>query len=237
MSQNPYSPPSADLGREVLPAVDGRGVFYIRECLSDGWRNTWGNFPLWLGVGIVALLVAATAAMTVIGAVVVIPVLAWGGVRFGLRMHDGDAAFRDLFSGFSRYVDALVGMIVCFVLLFLVAMVGAVPQLAGQLTGSMALFFAGYAFNILFTLLVSARLLFAYFYVVDRGLAPVEAITRSWQTTDPVKWKVAGLLLTIYAVNVVGALALLVGLIPASVISYLMWCSAFRQMEGRPATA
>jgi hypothetical protein len=34
-----------------------------------------------------------------------------------------------------------------------------------------------------------------------------------------------------------GVLALLVGVIPALAINYLMWASAYRQLEGRPARA
>jgi hypothetical protein len=44
------------------------------------------------------------------------------------------------------------------------------------------------------------------------------------------------LLLANAVIGIIGLLALVVGIIPATVISYLMWTSAYRQMVGRPTS-
>ena len=49
--------------------------------------------------------------------------------------------------------------------------------------------------------------------------------------------KLVGLLLATIVVAFLGLLVFLVGIIPASVIGYLAWTSAYRQLVGRPAQA
>ena len=73
------------------------GDFTIQRALSDGWNATVSNFPLWLGVGLVACLVGGVSIITVIGYFLVLPVLSYGGVKFLLNMLDGKAEFNDLF--------------------------------------------------------------------------------------------------------------------------------------------
>jgi hypothetical protein len=50
-------------------------------------------------------------------------------------------------------------------------------------------------------------------------------------------WKLVALQLVSMLVVFAGALALLVGVIPASVVAYLMFASAYRQIFGREAAA
>lgn len=234
MSDNPYAPPSADLGFEGFESVGGRGDFDIATCLSDAWANTWANFPLWLLVGLVGVAAALLSVLTAIGIVLALPVLAWGATYFALRMHDGRAEFGDLFAGFSRYGEALVGMLVLFVLLFLVGMVGNSVQIVGVIADSQGLQELGELVGTVFALLVTSRLSFAYFMVVE-GSGPTEALSRSWAVTRAVKWKVIGLVMLSIVLEIAGLLALVVGLIPAMTIVYLMWTSAYRQMVGTGA--
>src|SRR5262249_9167821 len=106
MSDNPYAPPQAPLsGPEVL--AGGTREPDPGACAREAWRDTWANFPLWLGAGIVWLLAVLAGVVSVIGIVFVVPVLFWGGYAFFLAMHDGKARVGDLFSGFSRYGQAL----------------------------------------------------------------------------------------------------------------------------------
>lgn len=238
MSENPYAPPGSDLGREPGSETQGgRGDFDLGQALSDAWNNTWGNFPLWLGVGIVGVLASLLSVLTVIGIVFLLPVLGWGGVLFLLHMHDGGAEFEDLFAGFSRYGTALVGILVVGLAVTLLSLPVQLVQFAADRTGAAWLYAAWIVVYLGVVFLLFPRLAFAYFYVVDRDLGPVEALERSWQVTSPLKWKVAVLLLLNYLVMLAGAIALLIGMIPAAVMTYLMWVSAYRQIEGRALPA
>jgi hypothetical protein len=237
MSDNPYAPPSADLGAERggRQPLGGRGDFDIGECLSDAWANTWANFPLWLGVGLVFIAAAAVSVVSVIGIVLVLPVLTWGVTYFGLRMHDGRAEFGDLFAGFSQYGSALTGMLGCIVLIMLVGIVGQSVQLVGDFSGNETLSIVGGFITVAFAIFVTPRLTFAYFFVVE-GVPPAESLSRAWEVTGPTKWKIVALVFIGIAVMVAGMLALVVGLIPAAQVIYLMWISAYRQTVGAGAT-
>ncbi len=236
MTENPYTPPSSDLGVEPgRRLAGGAGDFDIGECVNEAWANTWAHFPLWLGVGFVGISAMMLAAATVVGLFIVVPVLWWGGIYFLLRVHDGGAEFGDLFAGFSRYAVVLVGMLVCYVLLLLVGMVGPGLQFAGEAIGNNAFIWAGMATNLVIALLVTPRLNFAYFYIVDQDLSPTEALARAWADTAKARWKVLVMVILSILFMVVGVMALVVGMIPAAMVVSMMWVSAYRQIAGQVA--
>lgn len=235
MSDNPYTPPGADLGSEGSPTRSGRGDFEIGQCLSDAWTFTWANFPLWLVALVVGLLVSALAAVTVVGIFLALPVITWGSVYLGLRMHDGGAELGDLFKGFSNYGPALTGMLGCIAVLLLVGLAGQSLQLAGDLTDNNTLRLVGLPVNLAVSFLVSPRLTFAYLFVVDQGLPPMEALRRAWEATSAVKWKIVLMILLQGLIMLAGLLLFVVGLLPALIVATLMWVSAYRQLVGRPA--
>jgi hypothetical protein len=238
VSDNPYAPPGADLGGEPRgDTTRGRGDFDLGETLSDAWAHTWGNFPLWLWVGIVGALAAIFSIVTMIGIVLLLPVLGWGAILFLLRMHDGGAELGDLFAGFSCYGTALAGILVVGLAFTLLSGSVQVIQIAAERTGEPWLYFLWVLVYLGVFFLVVPRLAFAYFYVVDRDMGPVEALQRAWRVSSPLKWKLAALLLLNYVVIIAGLLALVIGAIPASIMTYLMWVSAYRQTEGRALPA
>jgi hypothetical protein len=230
MSDNSYAPPQADLG-DGLPALsEGAGDFDFGRAFSDAWANTWANFPLWLVAGVVWTLVTLLAIVTVIGAFLAFPVLLWGAFVFFLKMHDGGAQLADLFSGFSRYGSVLAVMLGFYLITFVV---GIAPLMAAQATNSgAALRIVGYAIYIGVALLVTPRLWMVPFLMIDRGIGLGEALRLAWDRTGPLMWKLAGLLLLAIPILFLGTLALLIGVIPATVITYLMWVSAYRQIFG-----
>lgn len=237
VSENPYAPPSAELGSQTGGRVlEGRGDFDIGQCLSEAWTNTWASFPLWLGAGVVWLVATLLAAVTIVG-LLLVPVLAWGATWFVLRMHDGEAEFGDVFAGFSRFGRVFAPMLALSVVIFALTLVAQAVQIAGLYSGSDLLYGVGYLISLAFGLLITPRLMFAYFFLVDRDLSATEALSRAWSETSAAKWKVALLFILSQIVIVVGLAALLVGAIPATVMSYLMFVSAYRQIAGRPAPA
>ncbi len=236
MSENPYAPPSSDLGSETAAgAFEGRGDFDIGQCLSDAWSNTWANFPLWLIAGTVFLIASAASLATVIGILVLFPVLLWGATLFALRMHDGGAEFGDIFAGFSDYVTALLGMLAVLLVLVMVGLAGQSIQTAGDATDNTILLLIGLPINLVVSLYVSPRLTFAYLYVVDQQMPPMEALGQAWRDTAPVRWKVVAMMLLGLLILAAGLAAFLVGVVPAVVIVTLMWVSAYRQLVGRTA--
>lgn len=237
MSDNPYAPPSAELGGRAGSLIaTGRGDFEIGRALSEAWASCWANFPLWLGVGIVWLVAATLATVTIVG-ILLLPVLSWGYTRFFLRMHDREAEFGDAFSGFSRFGQVFGPMLVLMILFVVLSFAAQSLQYVGVALDSDPLMVLGYLVGLAFQILAAPRITFAFFYLVDQGLPAIDALKRAWSETEPVKWRVVLLGLMVYPLMFAGLLALGVGVIPAVVIFYLMYVSAYRQMVGRPAPA
>ncbi len=234
MSDNLYAPPQADLGRGLEPS-NGSGSFEIGRCNSEAWARTWANFPLWLLAGIVFSFATLASVVTILGIFLALPVLYWGAYVFFLRMHDGDTAkIGDLFSGFSHYGRALGGMLGFFLVSIVASIPGTVLSQVGASSTPPDLTWVvlGNAVAIFISLFVTSRLNFAPFLMIDRGLGVFEAISESWARTAQLKVKVALLTLFMFVVVFLGALVFLVGMIPAMVMSFLLWVSAYRQVFG-----
>jgi uncharacterized membrane protein len=204
---------------------------------NEAWSATWANFGLLLGVGIVGFLLMAASAVTVVGIFLLVPVFAWGGIRFMLNVIDGNAAFSDLFSGFQDYGRILLSMLLLLLLSFLINMLGQSLSLIGTAAKLPALEAVGTLINLGWALLVMARLNFAWFYSVDQGLGPVEALQASWDATANLKGSCAALVVMSIVVILIGVICLIVGVIPALMIAYLLPASAYRQMVGRQSAA
>lgn len=234
--ESPYAPPSADLG-SGLPTemIEGRGAVSIGTAFSEAWAATWRHFPLWLGTAIVYVLACAAAVVTGVGILFALPVLAWGLARFGLNMYDGGARLADVFSGFSRYGRALTAMLGCLAGIMVVSLAAQSVQIVGQLLELGPVYVAGVVLNLAVSVLVLPRLTFAYLLVADQEMGGFDALRRSWEVTRSCKWQVVGLYVVSGLVVLAGALVLIVGVIPASVVSGMMWVSGYRQLFGRPA--
>lgn len=232
MSDDRYAPPQANLTKAPADST-GTGSFDLGLAFNEAWTLTWANFGLLLGVGIVGGLLVAASTVTVVGIFLLVPVFIWGGIRFVLNLIDGQAAFADLFSGFQDYGRSLLCMLLLFVLTSLISAFGQALNLIGSAANSPVLEGLGTLVNVAWTFLVMARLNFAWFYSVDQGLGPVEALQASWDATSQLKGNCAALVVMSLAVLVIGFLCLIVGVIPASMIAYLLPVSAYRQMVGR----
>jgi uncharacterized membrane protein len=210
VSDERYAPPQAKLADEGA-LTGGTGRFDLGVAFREAWAATWANFGLLLGAGIVSTVLFALSALTVVGLFLIVPVLAWGGIRLVLNAHDGRATFGDLWSGFSDYGRALVTMLVLFILQTLIGALGQSLSTIGQTAEMPLLALVGGAVNLAWTFLVTARLVFAWFYAVDQGMGPVESLQASWDATSLQKANCAGLIVMGIAIVMVGLLALIVG--------------------------
>ncbi len=75
--------------------------------------------------------------------------------------------------------------------------------------------------------------MFATFIVIDRGLGPIEAMKESKRITTGYKWKLLGLGIVLTLLNVVGILALVVGLLVTVPVSVLAATRAYRELSAR----
>ena len=107
-------------------------------------------------------------------------------------MHDGGARMGDLFSGFSRYGQALVAMIGYFIAVFLIGLPGQIlTQIGARPPARLWLLGLGYAISLGIAIFVTSRLNFAPFLIVDRNLGIGEALSVAWSRTAALKGPIA----------------------------------------------
>jgi uncharacterized membrane protein len=79
------------------------------------------------------------------------------------------------------------------------------------------------------------------FIVIERAFGPIEAMKESHRLTYGHKWKLLGFTLLLLLINLLGALALIVGLLVTIPVSTLAFVHAYRvlggKVEPRPADA
>ena len=81
--------------------------------------------------------------------------------------------------------------------------------------------------------IVGLMFMFTTFIVIDRGLGPIEAMKESRRITDGHKWTLLGFSLMLVLINLLGMLALVVGLLVTIPVSSLALVQAYRLLGGR----
>lgn len=185
--------------------------FNFSDVLEYGWRVMKANFWFFVGVGVVFLIASylpAIARMVVasmdlpraynITAEILFQILGWvvsivlgiGLIKIALSFCDEQRPeFGTLFAArgcFWRYLGAMI---------VYTLIVGV---------GFLLLIFPGVIWAIKFC--------FCYYFVVDKGLGPIEALKASSRTTMGVKWELFGFGILCFFINILGLLCLVVGI-------------------------
>jgi uncharacterized membrane protein len=77
--------------------------------------------------------------------------------------------------------------------------------------------------------------MFTTFIVIERELGPIDAMNASNQLTRGHKWQLLGLVLLLVLINLLGLMALVVGLLVSIPVSTLAFVHAYRLVGGKPA--
>jgi uncharacterized membrane protein len=80
-------------------------------------------------------------------------------------------------------------------------------------------------------IILAVGLGFVPYLVVERGLGPIEAIKESWRITKGHKWQLFLLVLALIGINLLGVLALIVGVFVAAPISIIAYAHAYRTLS------
>ncbi|MGE5540822.1 MAG: DUF975 family protein [Bacillota bacterium] len=95
------------------------------------------------------------------------------------------------------------------------------------------LVFVGYVLLIVPGVIVSLMLTFTSQLVIDRGLGPIEALKESAAMTRGNRWRLFLLVLALLGLNLLGALALLLGLFVTVPMSLLAFTHAYRTLSAQ----
>jgi uncharacterized membrane protein len=228
-SYNPYQPPTFD----QVPATPP-GDFDIGRSIREGFENTKRHAAVAIGVFVLAGLCMGLSAITIIGYFVLIPVLGWGLVKFLLALHDGNPQVSDLFSGFSNYGTVLGRTLLAAIILGAIGVASESLVFVGQYMKSLPIQALGWVVYAAAIALVLGRLYFAFFFIVDKDMPAVQALSAAWQATQGKGLKIFALMIISGLLGALGMLALCIGVLFTLPMSYAIYASAYRQMVGGP---
>jgi uncharacterized membrane protein len=80
-------------------------------------------------------------------------------------------------------------------------------------------------------IILAMGLAFVSYLVVDRGLGPIEAMKESWRITKGHKWQLLLLFLALLGINLLGILALIIGVFVTVPITMLAFAHAYRTLN------
>lgn len=189
--------------------------FSINEAIHFGWNTMKSNIGFFIGLLIFVFLFSslfsiiaakATEANIFLGIIFYIAdfslsiIISIGLVKIALRFCDNEKGrFADLFSQYPLFPQYLVGSILYGLIVF---------------AGTILLIIPGIIWGIQFC--------FYDYFIVDKGLGPIEALKRSSAITRGVKWDLFLFFLILSGINLLGALCLLIGLfvtIPTTMVA------------------
>jgi uncharacterized membrane protein len=212
----------------------GSNNFAVEEALSFGWSTFKSNLSFLIPAAIVSILaigaleIAAGAFMERLGFFAVLlyivafclnVVLQIGWIRVILRFVDGRAGEATISELFSPDVPTFISLLIAAIIVSVAVSVG-------------------YFFLVIPGILLSIRLMFTSFLVVDQGLSPVDALGRSWAITQGSFWRLFVFLIVVVVVNVIGAIPLFLGLLVTVPTSIIAVAYVYRRMVGvGPATS
>lgn len=85
-------------------------------------------------------------------------------------------------------------------------------------------------------IILALMFMFATYIVIDHGQSPVEAMKESRRITRGHKWQLLGFVLALTGINILGVLALLVGLLVSVPVSSLAMVHAYRVLSAKAGT-
>jgi uncharacterized membrane protein len=205
----------------------------IGDCIRFGWETFKQRPWILIGAFLLAIVIAgvpsafgpqptispdgqiippppsAYGAIVALVSVVVSMLVGLGLTTFSLRAHDNinGVQIADLWNPgpFWRFVGAHILTVLAIAL------------------GFLALIIPG--------IILSMGLAFVPYLVVDRGLGPIEAIKESWRITKGHKWQLLLLFLALLGLNLLGLVALLIGIFVTVPITMLAFAHAYRTLN------
>jgi hypothetical protein len=160
---------------------------------SSGWHMPDQDMVWVLALGMMGMILGLLA---LAWSLLIVPVFRYGGKMMFLQaVREIRPDFNILVSGFRQNYLGIV--------------------LANLLTG--ALIMLGFIMLVIPGIIVSCRLAFVGFLVMDKKLDPITAVEESWRMTRGYGWTILGMALLSFFIFIAGLCLLIVGVFPAGV--------------------
>lgn len=201
--------------------------FTISGSISYGWEATKSHLPFFVVIILITLAVNFLPNIIVQNMQKEVPLLAgllslalWivsmlvslGTIKISLKIFDKKKAeIADLFNGYPQLLNFVIASIIYAIL------VGV---------GFILLIVPGVIFGIKYH--------FYSYLIVDKNMGPLEALKKSGEITKGAKWQLFLLGLACGLVNLVGLLALGIGLLITVPVTMLAYAHVYRKLLGSP---
>jgi hypothetical protein len=190
--------------------------FSIDEAIKFGWSTVTRNFGLFIAAMLIALGINVfpvffDSIVVMIVAMFFTVVVGMGMFRMALRFVDGDRGeLVDLFSTFALVPSYLIASIVVSIIVSF-----------------------GFVLLIIPGIYLAIRLHFYGWAIIDQELGPFAALDKTWAVTRGAFWNIFLLMIVLVFVNLLGMLALGVGLLVTAPLSLVALGYAYRRLEER----
>ena len=199
--------------------------FSKSEAILFGWNTLKKNFGFFLGMLAIVVVVNVLVGFVMSSfseeapkvLVIAVSVISWildllismGVIRITLKFCDQEqATYRDLFSAYRLLLNYLVGSIVYGMMVAI-----------------------GFVFLIVPGIYLAVKYQFYDYLIIDKGMGPIKAIKRSGVLTEGVKRNLVLFWLALVGINILGMIALGVGLIATVPVSWLANAYVYRRLQ------
>lgn len=196
-------------------------TFSITEAIKTGWQKTFQNVGLWLGImltaGITNIVLTNITSnsegilslILTIASIVIQTIIEIGIIGIALRLLDGHPVkYTDIFQGYPLTGQFLMALVV-----------GSVIVAAGLIV------------FIIPGIYIGLRLSQSFYLVVDQKLSGIDALKRSWAITQGHALQLLLLAIVVGLINMVGAIALLIGLLVTIPTTTIAMAFVYRKLS------
>lgn len=235
--------------------------FSISEAIKFGWNTTKANFSFFLKllviVGLIYLISGAisegaerqdrvTGALIGVVMWIIQLVISMGVIKIALKFTDNQKGeISDLYSQYPLFLKFLFASILNGLVMF----IGMIPLLIymlfiyrattsfGPTTSQdvtlppLALLPILALIMIIPIIIFGVRLQFFSYFIIDQGSGPIEALKKSWTATRGQYWRLILFYLATMGLNILGAFALLVGLLWTIPTTSIATASVYRKLS------
>jgi uncharacterized membrane protein len=205
--------------------------FFINEAIEFGWNTMKANFGFFVGVTIIVLVTQSadfllrdpfhiinktdmaflSNPLYYLYIFTILPAIHMGLIKISLKFCDNEKGkFSDFFSALHLFFKYLAGTILYGLIV------------AG---GTLLLIIPGIIWAIKFQ--------YYSYFIVDKGLGPIEALKASSTITKGVKWDLLLFGLLLFCINLLGLLCLVVGLFVTVPTTMLAYTFVYRRLESQ----
>ncbi len=203
------------------------------ECLKAGWDLVKAQYWLFVGIAAIGMLIVQLVPLGILMG----PMMCGMYLTFFKKRRGEPIEFGLLFKGFDYFGPSVVATLLHVVPIVAIGMIltmvsqGNDPNPAAMI-GVIVVFAAFWLALIIVIIMVSIGFTFGYPLIVDRGLPGFDAVKLSFKAAKANFWRLLGLSMLSFLLNLVGVLFCYVGVLLVFPITFAAIAIAYEQVFG-----